>query len=130
MDQTRIQSPSKERIRDTLLACNKSFRLITDEIPMCRTALMNIIDLKNYTFQNYEKIIAYCRQIAPTENWSYLSLEELRIFFEENPPPRGVGLSKSIRKSFFAQQSVPKVDTYLILCNIKSKMEAENLCSK
>ena len=50
MDQTRIYSPSKERIRDTLLAHNKSFRQITNEIPMCRTALMNIIDLKNYTF--------------------------------------------------------------------------------
>ena len=120
----------KDQIRDTLLSCGKSFLKITSEIPMCRTALMNIIDLKNYNFDNYEKIIAYCRTLAPHEDWSYTSLEELTYFFTNNTIPAGEGLSPSYREIFLYQGNKPRVDKYILLCNIKSKMEAENLCSK
>ena len=130
MDNKQNICPSKERIRDTIMNTSKSFREITNEIPMCRTALMNIIDLKNYTFQNYEKIIAYCRALRPEEDWSYPSLEELHSYFENNPIARKEKISKSLRASFFVYYKIPKVDTYILLCNIKSKMEAENLCSK
>lgn len=129
MDQKKLSCPSKEKIRDTLMNCGKSFRKITEEIPMCRTSLMNIIDLKNYSFQNYEKIIAYCRTLAPEENWSYPSLEELTVFYKNNTIPRKEGVSSSLRSSFLSHGTrIPKVDNYLLLCNIKFKMEAENQC--
>ena len=130
MDKKKTAYQTKEHIRDTLLSCGKSFLKITSEIPMCRTALMNIVDLKNYSFDNYEKIIAYCRVLAPHEDWSYTSLEELIYFYTDNIIPPGEGLPPSYRQIFLYQGHKPRVDKYILLCNIKSKMEAENLCSK
>lgn len=124
--------PSKEQIRDTLLTTNKSYRQIAFESGLSLTSVLNIIDLINYHFSSYEKIIAYCRTQAPEKDWNYIPITDLLLFFSSNRVPNKLakkyGYTNSIKKSLLSQGCLPKIDTYTLLCNIKSKMEAENQC--
>lgn len=116
--------PSKERIRDTLVQINKTFQEIADEAHVSRNTLMKIIDLKSYRFDTYEKIVAYCKTVKPDEDWSYPSLEELTYFYMKHRIPREEGTVPSLRSSFLSCGKTPKVNNYMLLCNIKAKMEA------
>jgi len=124
--------PSKEQIRDTLTAINKSYRQIALDSGISLKSVLNIMDLKNYNFSSYEKIIAYCRTQVPEKDWTYVPIADLLLFFSSNRISNKIaakyGCTSSIRKSFFAQRNLPRIDTYILLCNIKIEMEAENLC--
>lgn len=126
--------PSKQQIRDTLLASNKSYAQIAFDSGISLTTILNIIDMKNYRFSSYEKIIPYCRALAPEKNWSYVSIADLLLFFSSNRVPNNLakkyGYKTYMKKSFCSRESQPKIDTYTLLCNIKIQMEAENQCSE
>lgn len=122
--------PTKELVRETLLFANKSYSLLAEEVGVCPAVLMSVIDMKNYQFKTYQKAIEYCRKLIPEKDWTYPSLEELVLFFQNNKVPRGMGTNKKQIDYFLTSKLNPNINTYTLLCNIKSKMEAENLCSK
>lgn len=115
---------SKERLSSAFLNCGRSFRQLSTETPLCRATIMKIVDKKNYTFETYEKAIAYCRKIYPNEDWSYTTMEELAFFYTKNIPPRDAAVNPIMRNNFLSGNNIPKVDNYIILCECKMKMEA------
>jgi len=115
---------SKERLSSTLLKSGRSFRQMATESPLCRATIMKIIDKKNYTFETYEKAIAYCRKLYPEEDWTYTTVEELAFFYAANIPPRDAAVDPIMRNNFLSGNHIPKVDKYITLCECKMKMEA------
>lgn len=124
--------PSKEQIRDTLTAINKSYRQIALDSGISLKSVLNIMDLKNYNFSSYEKIIAYCRTQVPEKDWTYVPIADLLLFFSSHKITKRIaaefGYTASIKKSLLQQKNLPRIDTYILLCNIKTKMEAEKQC--
>ena len=79
-----------------------------------------------------EKTIKITEKGSYVLDWTYVPIADLLLFFSSNRISNKIaakyGYTSSIRKSFFAQRNLPRIDTYILLCNIKTEMEAENLC--